>query len=162
MPDCSQEGFPLLFVCQERSSLNLPGSSAYGKCQVPYVGGQNTDMQGREREDETGESGTTQDMKWLVLLSVFLGFCLQKIRDLGVGLLLVLQQVAPFILTSRLMDPHLSISGLLDRSRLMVLNEQAGPFYAERIQRRSHLFQPCTCYHHLLPLLQASYSGARM
>lgn len=33
------------------------------------VGGQNTDMLGRERGDETGELGPTQDVKWLVLLS---------------------------------------------------------------------------------------------
>lgn len=60
------------------------------------LGVQNTDMQGREWEEETGELGPTQDMKWLVLLSLSLGHCLRKIRDLGEGLLLVVQQVAPF------------------------------------------------------------------
>lgn len=73
------------------------------------LGGQNTDMQGREREDETRESGPTQDMKWPVLLSVSLRHGLQKIRDLEVGLLLVLQQVASFH-TNRRVDRPTSIN----------------------------------------------------
>lgn len=69
------------------------------------LGGQNTDMQGREREDEIGELGPTQDMKWLLLLSVSLGHCLQKIRNPRVELLLVLQQVAPFHINHRAGGP---------------------------------------------------------